>query len=118
MLREESLAGDGHGGQRAFHVGAAATEEHAVRNGGLEGRMPPFVDGTGRYHVGMTGEDHDRRAAAVRRPEVLDGSGGQRFEREPQGFERLAEDLLAALIPRAHAIALDEARSQLDDLSL
>ena len=67
----KALQGDGHRSDARFHVGGATSVESAVAEGGFEGRARPGGKVAGRDDVGVSGEGDERRAAAVRRPEVV-----------------------------------------------
>ena len=95
----KALQGDGHRSDARFHVGGATAVESAVAEGGFEGRARPGGKVAGRDDVGMAGEGDERRAAAVRRPEVVgvaeaEVADGKACRVQAGGDERLATGII------------------------
>ena len=67
----EALQGDGHRGNTRFHVGSATAVEFAVANGWRKRRRGPGGKVAGRNDVSVSSEGDERRATAVRRPEIV-----------------------------------------------
>ena len=95
----KALQGDGHRSDARFHVGGATSVESAVAEGGFEGRARPGGKVAGRDDVGVSGEGDERRAAAVRRPEVVsvaeaEVADGKACRVQAGGDERLATGII------------------------
>src|SRR5262249_54147207 len=102
------LGREHHGRESALHVGRSTAVEHAIAHRGHEGIALPLLDRAARDYVGVSGEAEEGALRAPPRPEVLDAAEGQRLEREPGRGEVSADELLAALIGRAHRAAAYE----------
>ena len=98
MFGDEFFDGGDEGGQRAFHVGRAATVEHAVAHGGGERVAVPFVHRAGRHHVGVSGEADHRGSIAAPRPQVVHFAVAHLFQVEIERRQARADDVDAAVV--------------------
>ena len=105
MGADEFFGGGDHGRETAFHVGRAASVEHAIADGRHEGVAAPFFEWPGRHDVGMACEAEQWPLATPDRPKILDVAVTQRFDGEPQRLETLTHDLLTAGIGRGDGVA-------------
>ena len=96
VLSHEGLTGHQHGRQTAFHVGAAATEQGVVDQGGFKGRCVPLCSGAGGYHIRMAGEDQDGAITAAFGPEIAHLTKAQCFAGKTQCLQLLHHQRLAA----------------------
>ena len=90
VFRQERLQRDHEGRHGRFHVGRAATVEHAVSNLGRKRRRGPVHLRTRRHHIGMPDQHQMRRAAAVQCEEVANVFDIDRFDRHPARSSRSA----------------------------
>ena len=77
MRGDEALQRDHERRDAAFHVGGAAAVQQAVADLGTNGSLCPGLARAGRHDVGMAEQHQRRRAAAVRRPQVVDVAEAQ-----------------------------------------
>jgi len=94
--REQALDRADHRREAGLHIRCAAPVEHAVADFGLEGIAQPLLERAGRHHVGMPGEDAQRRAAAIGGPEVGDAALVDPFAAEAERFQALGDQRAAA----------------------
>ena len=71
------LAGGDEARDGALHIRRAAPVQIIAVNRGGERGMSPERFIAGRHHIGMPGEDHQRRVRAPGRPEIADITYGQ-----------------------------------------
>ena len=117
MLRvrlHEIFGGRDHRGERALHVGGAASEQQAVAHRGLERIALPFLERAGGHDVGVAGEAQHRAALAARRPEIVDVAVAQVFDLETGLGEAAGHDFLAALVGGGDGVARDEIEREVD----
>ena len=116
MLRvspDKMLAGDEHGRQAAFHVGAAATIQVRAAQAGFERRRIPALARPRRYYIGMPGENQQRSAFAVGRPEVAHVPKRQISALKTQRLEVLHHKCLAAVVRGRDRLPANELATQL-----
>ncbi len=92
---DKVFAGHEHGREAAFHVGGAATVEHALAQCGFEGRAIPAGFGAGGHHIGVPGKHQQGAAVSAHRPEVLDVAETQRCAAEAQAGQAVHHQCLA-----------------------
>ena len=114
MRLHEIFGGGDHGGQRALHVGGAASKQQAIAHRGLERIALPFFERAGGHHVGVPGEAQHRAALAARRPEIVHVAITQVFDLETGLREAARHDFLATLVGRGDGVAPDEIEREID----
>ena len=100
MLGDEIRQRYDKGGQRAFHVGSAATVQDTIANGRLEGITLPLLDRAGRHHIGVTSETNQRRCGAATRPQIVDAAHADFFADKTQRLEDAGQQVEATGIGR------------------
>ena len=120
MLRvfgDELLDGGDEGGERTFHVGRAASVQHAVAHRGREWVAVPFVHRAGRYHVGVPGEADHRRSMAAPCPQIVHLAVAHLFQAEIERGQARADDVDAAVIHRGERMAGDELFGEVESVA-
>jgi len=97
---EEGFDGRHRSSDRGFHVGRAASVEHAVADFRGEGRAGPFFQRAGRHDIGVAGKDEERRRRATARPEIGDTVAVDVFDGEAECGEAFGNDCATAGIFR------------------
>ena len=110
--RNQAFHGDDGGGDRAFHVGRAATVEPAVAHGRLERRRGPLFQRAGGHYVGVAGKaDQAAAGLATRvasRPEVRDAAGIDAFDVKAEPDQPGGDQVEAAGIVGRYRRARDQ----------
>lgn len=100
MRGDEFLDGGDEGGAGGLHVGSAATIEHAILDGGLEGRRVPFIHGASRHDIGMTSKYQQRAVIATSCIEVVYFTETHALNSEAERLQAFDHDFLTARIFR------------------
>jgi hypothetical protein len=112
---DERLRGGDHRREPALHVRRAPPVEHAVADGGGERVVGPFLERTGRHHIGVAGEaEHRAVRASVPRPEIRDAAEAHLLDLKSEGREARSHHVLAALVGGCDRAAGDQIEREVE----
>lgn len=96
MVADKVLGRGHHGRDLALHVAGATAIKEAVTDLRLKGVRVPVLPGTGRNHVGVTGETEKRRLVPPARPEIGHLVKGQGLDAKAMGRQAPGDQVLTA----------------------
>ena len=113
VLTDETLNGDDHRRQAAFHVSGATAAEHALLvDAYVEGLILPSLQRAGGHYVGVAGKAQHRAVSAMQGPEIVHVLDAHRFDGKAQGLQATHHQRLAVGIQWGDRRATDQVAGQ------